>query len=445
MGLFLCLAGFGLSFLLGRRSLAAGLGGVLAFGYLYGILRANYLDSFAHFIFDSAVLGFYASRLGRRKAPAADGRGRELRAWVLALIGWAGVMFVVPLQHPLIQLVGLRGNAFLLPFLLFGGQLGPREARRLTFWIALLNLTAIGFAVAEYFRGVPAFYPKNAVTEIIYKSNDVAGYTALRIPACFVTAHAFAGAMVGSLPWLLGAWFQRGNRLGQHLLLGAAAASAVLGVFMSATRLNIILLALLLAALLLSGRLRAGHALALAVLLCGVAWVVSGEKRLQRFLSLGETDKVAGRVEGSVNENFFELAVKYPIGNGLGAGGTSVPYFLEHLIRNPVGMENEYCRILLEEGLPGLAIWAAFIVWVARRRPNDPQDPWIIGRRLLWYAALANFAVGLMGTGMLTAIPQTALLFLGVGFLSTRRPAPAEAPAPAAAGEALPARLHTAG
>jgi hypothetical protein len=429
MGLALCGVAFVACLLLGRRSLPAGLGGVLTFGYLYGILRANYLDGFAHFIFDSAVLGFYASWIGRRNGPPADRRDRELRAWMLVLMGWAGVMFVLPLQHPLIQLVGLRGNAFLLPFLLFGGRLGPGDARRLAFWIALLNLTAIGFAVAEYFRGVPAFYPKNAVTDLIYKSNDVAGYTALRIPACFVTAHAFAGAMVGSLPWLLGAWFQRGNRLWQHLLLGAATAAAVLGVFMSATRTNFILLALMLAVVLLSGRMRIGPALALAVVLAGVGWVVSGEARLQRFLSLGETDKVAGRVEGSVNQSFFSLAVKYPIGNGLGAGGTSVPFFLQHLIHDQVSMENEYSRILLEEGWPGLGLWAGFVAWVVWRRPKDSRDPWMLGRRLHWILSLASFGLASLGIGLLTSIPQTATLLLGIGFLTALPPAPAARPA----------------
>ena len=282
---------------------------------------------------------------------------------------------LLPLQHPLIQLVGLRGNAFLLPFLLIGGRLDPREARRLALWLGVLNVMAIGFAGAEYFRGVPAYYPRNAVTDIIYKSNDVAGYTALRIPACFVNAHAFAGTMVSTLPWLLGAWLQRGNRLWQHALLGTAVAAAVLGVFMSATRINMILLVMLLGLLVVSGKLRGGPLLGLVILLGGVGFLVSGEARLQRFMSLGDTGQVATRVEGSVNVSFVELLVQYPLGNGMGAGGTSIPYFLEHLLHKPVGMENEYSRILLEQGWPGLALWAAFIVWVAQAAPERPPRP----------------------------------------------------------------------
>src|SRR5271166_1542441 len=117
-GLMFCLVAFASSLALGRRSLAAGLGGVLTCGYLYGILRANYLDSFTHFIFDSAVLGFYLSRLGCDVPPGISARVRQLWLWVVVLIGWPCVMFLIPFQHPLIQLVGLRGNAFLVPFLL---------------------------------------------------------------------------------------------------------------------------------------------------------------------------------------------------------------------------------------------------------------------------------------------------------------------------------------
>ena len=142
MALLSCALGFVAAFLLGRRSLAAGLGAVLTWGYLYGILRANYLDGYAHFIFDAAVVGFYLSQWGKRLDADDAARGRPLRHWVIVLIGWAGVMFLMPLQHILVQLVGLRGNAFLVPFLLFGGRLRRQDAAALAVWLAVLN----GFA-----------------------------------------------------------------------------------------------------------------------------------------------------------------------------------------------------------------------------------------------------------------------------------------------------------
>jgi hypothetical protein len=110
------------------------------------------------------------------------------------------------------------------------------------------------------------------------------------------------------------------------------------------------------------------------------------------------------------------------MGNGLGAGGTSIPFFLMDRLHNPIALENEYGRLLLELGLPGLLLWLAFIGWVARRWPAQMNDSWLLGRRVLWFLSLACFANGLLGTGLMTAIPQSALLFLGIGFLTTPAP-----------------------
>ena len=328
-------------------------------------------------------------------------------------------MFVIPLQHPLVQLVGLRGNAFLVPFLLVGGWFERRNAVRLALWLATLNLTAFAFALAEYKMGVPAFFPKNSVTEIIYNSNDIAGYTAYRIPACFSNAHSYGGAMVMSLPWLVGAWVQAGRRFFQHILLGASVAASLLGVFMCGARLPVVMLLFLLCVTLFSGRLRGAHWLGCILIVAAIGYVVSGEERFQRFTTLENTEMVTDRVAGSVNMSFIELLVRYPLGNGMGAGGTSMPYFLQGLVRDPVAIENEYGRILLELGLPGLLLWAAFIGWTIMKRPCDPRDPWLLGKQLLWYTALTSFAVCLIGTGMLTSIPNTPLLFLSIGFLTT--------------------------
>ena len=85
-----------------------------------------------------------------------------------------------------------------------------------------------------------------------------------------------------------------------------------------------------------------------------LAYGVSGEERLQRFRPLQDPGFIAQRIVGSVNRSFIELVRRFPLGNGLGGGGTSVPSFLQDRIRNPVMMENEYRGILLELGLPGL-------------------------------------------------------------------------------------------
>jgi hypothetical protein len=419
MGLILCVLAFGGSLLFGRRSLAAGVAAVLTTGYLYGILRANYLDSFAHFIFDCAVLGLYLSRLGQRLTPAAAARTSRLWLWAALLIGWPCVMFLIPFQHPLIQLVGLRGNAFLLPFLLVGGRLQTSDANRLGLWLAALNLVALSVAGAEYVQGVPRYFPKNAVTDIIYKSKDLVGYTAYRIPATFSSAHSFAGTMVMTIPWMIGAWLRPGRRPAwQHVLLAGGIGAAVLGIFMAATRVNVILLFVLLAVITLSGKLRGPILLGWLVILGVIGYVVSGQERLQRFTTLGDTEEVVGRFEGSVNNTFLELVVKYPLGNGIGGGGTSIPFFLAHLIRDPVGMENEYSRIVLEQGWPGLLLWVGFILWVLGRYPTNRGDSWLLGKRLIWMTGIASFLLSLIGTGMLTSVPQTAMLLIGIGFVT---------------------------
>jgi len=136
---------------------------------------------------------------------------------------------------------------------------------------------------------------------------------------------------------------------------------------------------------------------------------------------MGHLPAVAERISYSVNMGFFEIAAKYPFGNGLGGGGTSIPYFLQSRISSPVGIENEYGRIMLEQGIMGLMIWIAFVVWVISRRDSDPGDSWYLGRRLAKVACAVFFVAALGGTGLLTSIPQTSLFLLLVGWVGARQ------------------------
>jgi hypothetical protein len=446
MGAVFCLASFFACFLLGRHSIAAGFGAVLTAGYGYGILRANFLDNATYFLFDAAIVGFYLSCLSRLPAAWREPALGPLRSWFLVLAGWAVLMFLVPLQHPLIQLVGLRGNVFLLPFVLIGARLGSADARRLALWLAVLNFVALALAIAEYLRGVPAFYPRNAVTELIYRSNDVAGYTALRIPACFANAHCYGGTMLMTLPWLVGSWLEPRLPTWQRVLVAGGIMAAMVGIFMCAARMFVIQLAVLVLVTTLSGRLRGGSAVVWLLLLGGVGYIISGEERFQRFTTLQNTELLMSRIEGSVNLSFLELLATYPIGNGMGAGGTSIPFFLQHLLRDPVVLENEYSRILLEQGLTGLLLWTAFIVWVIRHRPRVGADAWSFGRLLMWLLCLMSFATGLIGIGLMTAIPQSPLLFAALGFaVAPQRVVPRQPrKSPAAVPPAVVAGVHVA-
>src|SRR4029453_16965434 len=112
-----------------------------------------------------------------------------------------------------------------------------------------------------------------------------------------------------------------------------------------------------------TGKIKMGYRFRWVLLLLVVAYGVSGEERLQRFRSLQDAGFVVQGIGDRVNSSFIDLVRTYPLGNGLGGGGTSVPYFLQDRIRNVVMMENEYARILLEPGPPGLVMWGGFLLW----------------------------------------------------------------------------------
>jgi O-antigen ligase len=114
----------------------------------------------------------------------------------------------------------------------------------------------------------------------------------------------------------------------------------------------------------------------------------------------------------------FAMVEAYPLGNGLGGGGTSIPYFLQSLLQSPVEIENEYGRIALEQGIPGLALWLAFIVWLFTRAAPRRDDPWFAGRWLARLFCAISFATAPLGTGLLNAVPQTALVLLFAGWIA---------------------------
>ncbi len=410
-----------------RRSIGAGLGVLMAVGYLYGIIRANQLDGYSHLIFDAGLVGLYLARLFTPQPLSERLRLDELRTWVIVLVGWPVVLFLVPRQDLLVELVGLRGNVLMLPCLLIGARMTRDDVYTLAVWLAVLNIAAGVVAGAEFVVGIEPFFPHNPVTEIIYRSGDVAGFTAHRIPSFFTSAHAYGGAMVLTLPLLFGAWMQQSRLSGP--LFGTAIAVSALGVFVAAARFPVIVLLLATATALLSGRVRIGHRVRWVIVVILVAWAVSGQERLQRFTTLEDPDFLADRFAGSVNLTFLDLVAQYPLGNGLGGGGTSIPYFLQGRVRNSVSMENEYARIALEQGVPGVLAWAVFLVWLFTRQVPS-NDSWFLARRLIRVVGATMFASGLLGTGLLTAIPSTAVLLITLGWVAVPERA-SEAIAPA--------------
>jgi hypothetical protein len=414
IAILLCILAFGVCYWAGRRSLAQGLIAVLTFGFFYGILRANLLTTFSHFIFDAGLLGLYAARLGRRVEPGEAKRSHVVAVWVALLILWPTLLVMLPFQPWLVSLVGLRGNIFFIPLVLLGSRLKGKDLITLGVGLAALDLVALAFAGAEYVLGVPRFFPVSPVTRIIYASGDVEGGF-FRIPSIFSSAHSFGGTMVATMPYLVGLWTNGVTRFQRSIAL-ITIPGALLGVLMSATRQNFIFGFAMVVFFVFTAKIKGKQRVTFFVILGLLASVALNNTRFQRFKSLKDTDAVGERIAGSVNRGFLEILTEYPMGNGLGGGGTSIPYFLEGQVRNPIGMENEYARILSEQGVIGLLLWLGFVVWFfSRIRIAFSKGKWANTRRVVWCLAAVSCGTAWIGTGLLTSIPGTLLLMLGMG------------------------------
>ncbi len=403
------------TYLAGRKSLGRGIIAVLVFGYFYGILRANLLSTASYFIFDSSLVGLYLSQLGQRSDPARAKQTAMVRFWTIVLVVWPILMIFLPFQPLLVSLVGLRGSAFFIPVLLFGARLKEKDLFEIACGLAVLNVVVFVFAAGEYFFGIMRFYPYNAATLIIYASGDVAG-NFFRIPATFANAHGYGGAMADSLPLLMGLLNHTRSRYGRLLAI-AGMGTAMIGVLMSAARLHFIVTTVMVLSALLTTRSVKGSRWMVLVLVGGALWLGLNNERLGRFKSLSDTDYVGDRIAGSVNRGFWEILTEYPIGNGLGGGGTSIPYFLQGQVRNPIGMENSYSLILCEQGIIGLLLWVGFVGWfLSRAKVAFAKGPWSNSRRMAWCLCAFSFATAWIGTGILTAIPGTVFLVLSMGW-----------------------------
>jgi hypothetical protein len=430
IGLLFCAAAFLLAFVASRRGLTAGLGAVLAVGYVYGIVRANFPDPASHFIFDAAVLALYMTQLFSHQTGEDRARMRTIQIWTVVLIAWPVLLVFIPKQDYLVQLVGLRGNVFLLPFLLLGARLTRDDISRFAMSLATFNLFAFVFAAAEYVVGIERFFPRNTNTEIIYRSADVGGLAnQFRIPGPFSGSHVFAGTMVMSLPFLLGAWAAPGTSRGRRAFLVCAMIAATLGVFAAASRVHTVILVVVLLSAMFSGRISAGARVLLFAVVGGLGAIVLSQERLQRFTTLSDTSSVSNRLTYSVNASFWDVLFEYPLGNGLGGGGTSLPYFLQDRLRGGVILENEYARIVLEQTSIGLCLWVTFIGWfLSRRFTVAARQSWGIGESTAWLAVVMYFGTALIGIGLLTAIPQSALFLLCAGWVAAKRPEPEALP-----------------
>jgi hypothetical protein len=407
------------TFALTLRSLGLGLLAVFAVGYVNGVVRANYLSVYTTFMFDAAVLGLYFGFFGGRPREAVEVVRSPAGRWVFILVAWPALLTLIPVNDYLVQLVALRATVWFLPVLLVASRLRADDLAVIARGLTVLNLVAFAGGLYVYRFGVESLYPQNAVTQIIYQSNDVAGYQYHRIPSTFLSAHAYGGAMLFSLPFLLDRLFGRGVGLLDRVLAGLGLAAAVGGILMCAARVPVAMFGLMMVIAWLVSRLNPTIGI-LTVGLAAVGVAVAGaDERLQRATSLEDTQLVSERVRSSANQSFFELMGDYPAGAGMGSAfGTSIPFFLADRAPVAIGLENEYSRILVDQGLVGLGLWLAFLIWLLHRPPPLRLDvPWGLGVVFMYGLVLTNWLTSFMGAGTLSSIPGSVMLLTQMGIL----------------------------
>jgi len=397
-----------------------GLGVAVGVGYVNGVIRANYLGVWTTFMFDAAILGLYAGFLAR-----PDGAGvwrSPLGKWVTVLMLWPAALMLLPVNDYLVQLVALRATIWYLPVALIATKLSAADVTAFTRLLAGWNLLSLAGGLYTFAYGIETLYPENAVTELMYRSKDVAGGN-YRVPSTFLNAHQYGGTMGMSLAFLLGRLLQ--SRVGgwerTWLALGVVAAAG--GVLLCAARLPVVIAAFtLVAGWVLSGfSPRLG--LVVGCLAAATAYFAASDERLQRFQSLDDAEALAGRLHGSANAEFLDLFARYPLGAGMGSAvGTSVPFFLADRAPEPIGLENEYSRLLVDQGWIGLGLWLGFLIWLYGQLPRVGSG-WRLGVLIMYACSGVTWATAFLGTGTLSSVPGSVVVLIQMGIVARHRPA----------------------
>lgn len=423
MGLVFALSAFVGVLMATKRSLGCGFVAVFAVGYASGVVRANVLGVHTTFMFDAAVLGLYLVVFTCRTGRSSSLRSEPAGPMVLFLIAWPALLCLIPINNFLVQLVALRSTVWLLPILLVATRLTASDLALITRGLVVLNLVALAGGIYVYLHGVEALFPKNAITQIIYRSGDIAGNKYHRIPSIFLSAHAYGGTMLLTLPFLLDRVSGIGVRLTDRVLATIGVVAAAGGLLMCGARLPIVQLVMALMITWALTRFSLGLGLVGAILVGVGVWVANTNERFQRAATLSDTNYVANRVAGSANDSFFALAMDYPMGAGMGSAvGNSIPFFLADQAPEQVGMENEFCRILVDQGWIGLGAWLAFVGWLCVRPPRSrPAVPWRIGVVFMYAMTMTTWMTAFIGTGTLSSVPGSALLLCQMGILAAVR------------------------
>src|SRR5262249_45918118 len=148
------------------------------------------------------------------------------------------------------------------------------------------------------------------------------------------------------LAWLFGTGVDRPDRV----LAAAGAVAAAAGILMCAARQPAVTFALGTMVAWTCARFHPTFGVAATAVVAAGLIVADSDERLQRAATVEDTEVISERVRGSANDSLLELLAEHPLGAGMGTSvGTSIPYFLAERAPVAIGLENEYCRILIDQ------------------------------------------------------------------------------------------------
>ena len=418
------LLAFSAAFIFSRFSLGASLSALLTVGYFSGVIRGNFMSVFTTFMFDMAVLGVYLGVLFNQ--PEIVGRIRKLSilSWLIPLVLWPLVVATIPVNDIMIQMLAFRSTVWLLPLMLLGARISEKDLTLVARVLVALNLCALAGGLYCYFYGVTSLYPiRNAVTEIIYKSGDVKGGY-LRIPSIFLSSAAYGGTMLASLPFIVNRLFHPQANGTEKLWMLAGLGAACIGIAICASRAPAVAAVIILLMVWFFSGFSARVGIPILIGFTLFVILVLSNERFQRVTSIFEEDTLSRRLGGSVNRNFMELFFDYPFGAGMGSSvGTSIPYFLSNRAPKPIGLENEYSRILIDQGWIGLFLWGMFLFWVHVPWPKlkHVRSNFKFGTLMIYAASITTWCTAVIGSGTLSAVPGSAMLLINMGIIVARR------------------------
>jgi hypothetical protein len=426
MGLVLCFVAFCGAVALSRRSLGAGTGFVLLVGCIYGWLRCWFYNPATHFVFDASLLGLYAVAFIRRHGPVSDS-SRALQNWALVLAAIPLlVLFASPLiegQPFVIQLVGLRSVFLFVPVILIATWLTDTDVEVVSDWALLCVVVATVFAVGELILGVDKFFPINAASRNIFSAADAGPTFETRLPASFGSSHLYGGTMVAFIP-LLVLRLERARRFQTLTRVGLVAAAC--GAFLCSARIPVLTLAFLVVVWSAATRNKRSVIVSVVLGAIAVSVLVVSSARFRRYETLRDSEVLETRLGLSANRGLVDVVLENPIGRGLASAvGTSIPYFLADDAKPQEGLESEFSRLALELGFGGLIAWLLFVLWCLAwdirqlKRFGGAVDA------LMWSVCVAAWLTGVIGAGVLNAIPGTFLLVMQMTLVASQRVRPA--------------------